>query len=853
MIPLLKHLSPRARIAMGQIALLVSVLLLAVALGMMPSPNDATVDGRAQLCESNAINCSVIATRGDIDGLNAALHAIASRDRDILSIGVRGEDDNLIATEGDHELGWAKRKESAQGTCIEVPIFSNEKPWGTVEVIFRPLDRGGFVGLMTRPTAKMIYFVTFASWVLFYFYLKKTLQHLDPSKVVPGRVRSALDTLAEGLLVLDNEERIMLANHAFAAIAGQNPDEMIGKRVANLSWVTGTGEVPTFPWTRSIAENIPQQNVMLQLRDSEGKVRSFVVNCSPVMGHDGKHRGVLASFEDVTQLEAQKIELNKSKEAAEAANKAKSEFLARMSHEIRTPMNAILGFADVLRRGYEESAAERQEYLNTIHSSGQHLLELINDILDLSKIESGRLQIESTRCSPHQILAEVATVLRVKAKQKNIALDYRWDGAIPGTITTDPTRLRQVITNLVGNAVKFTEKGGVTIVARMAQKNTLAVDVIDTGIGIQRESLDRMFQPFMQADTSITRRFGGTGLGLNISKQLVEAMGGTLTVESEHGKGSTFTLTIDTGPLENVPMLASMPQQLALRGDEATPRAVMLPGIRVLSCEDGASNQKLITLVLKRAGVAVIDTAGNGQQGVEMASRGKYDVILMDMQMPIMDGYTAASTLRSHGCTTPIIAMTAHAMKGEEEKCREAGCTGYVPKPIEVDRLLRTIAELAGVRTTGASASATPQAAPAGAVATDGLKSALPMDDPDFKEVVIEFVDRLGDRLNEVQRAWEQRELAEVASIAHWLKGSGGTAGFDAFTGPAKRLEQVAKNQDLDQIQSAIEDLKTIASRIQVPAPPASPPASAPAESAPTESMERAGSIFARSNGGKQS
>jgi len=267
MIPLLKHLSPRARIAMGQIALLVSVLLLAVALGMMPSPNDATVDGRAQLCESIAINSSVIATRGDIDGLKAALHAIASRDRDILSIGVRGEDDNLIATEGDHEHGWAKRKESAQGTCIEVPIFSNEKPWGTVEVIFRPLDRGGFVGLMTRPTAKMIYFVTFASWVLFYFYLKKTLQHLDPSKVVPGRVRSALDTLAEGLLVLDNEERIMLANHAFAAIAGQNPDEMIGKRVASLAWVTGTGEVPTFPWTRSIAENIPQQNVMLQLRD----------------------------------------------------------------------------------------------------------------------------------------------------------------------------------------------------------------------------------------------------------------------------------------------------------------------------------------------------------------------------------------------------------------------------------------------------------------------------------------------------------------------------------------------------------------------------------------------------------
>jgi PAS domain S-box-containing protein len=844
---MIKRLSARARIAMGQIALLVSVLLLAVALGLMPSPNEAIVDGRAQLCESIAINSSVIATRGDTEGLKAALQAIASRDKDIVSIGVRGSDGKLMVSQGDHARGWNNRRESAQGTCIEVPIFSNEKPWGKVEVIFRPLDRGGFVGLMTRPIAKMIYFVTIASWVLFYFYLKKTLQHLDPSKVVPGRVRSALDTLAEGLLVLDNQERIMLANHAFAAIAGQGPDDMLGKRVANLPWVTAGGELATFPWTKTIADNVAQQNVMLQLRDSTGHVRSFVVNCSPVLGHDGKHRGVLASFEDVTVLEAQKVELSKSKEAAESANRAKSEFLARMSHEIRTPMNAILGFADVLRRGYEENESERQEYLNTIHSSGQHLLELINDILDLSKIESGRLQIERTRCSPHQIISDVATVLRVKAKQKNIALDYRWDGPIPETITTDPTRLRQVLTNLVGNAVKFTEKGGVTIVARMTGAARLAVDVIDTGIGIQAESIDKMFQPFMQADTSITRRFGGTGLGLNISKQLVEAMGGTLSVQSEYGHGSTFTLTIDTGSLEGVAMLEAMPAGPAVRNDVDEHQAVSLPGLRVLSCEDGASNQKLITLVLKRAGVAVVDTVGNGQLGVEMAARGGYDVILMDMQMPVMDGYTAAAALRRAGCKVPIIAMTAHAMKGEEDKCRAAGCTGYVPKPIEVDRLLRTIAELtnADARPTPAQAPQSPKSAAPAAITAGPLKSALPMDDPDFKEVVLEFVDRLGERLDEVQHAWEQRELAQVASIAHWLKGSGGTAGFTAFTAPAKRLEQLAKNQDLDQIASAIEELKDLASRIAVP-PGADEPAAPAAPEVPTQSMERAGTMFVR-------
>src|SRR5207248_1455639 len=273
----------------------------------------------------------------------------------------------------------------------------------------------------------------------------------------------------------DNDGRIMLANHAFAAIVGLSAVDMLGKRVAQLPWVTSGGDAlpadAELPWTTSISQSAPQRNVMLHLRDAAGQIRSFVINCSPVLGHDGKYRGVLASFEDVTVLEAQKVELSKSKEAAEAANRAKSEFLARMSHEIRTPMNAILGFADVLRRGFEENAAERQEYLETIHSSGQHLLELINDILDLSKIESGRLAIEKTRCSPHQIISDVVTVLRVKAKPKGIALEYRWDGGdagIPETIATDPTRLRQVLTNLVGNAVKFTEKGGVTIVARMA-------------------------------------------------------------------------------------------------------------------------------------------------------------------------------------------------------------------------------------------------------------------------------------------------------------------------------------------------------------------------------------------------
>ena len=424
-------------------------------------------------------------------------------------------------------------------------------------------------------------------------------------------------------------------------------------------------------------------------------------------------------------------------------------------------------------------------------------------------------------------MSDGPTVLRVRAKEKNITLNYRWAGEVPETISTDPTRFRQVLTNLVGNAIKFTEKGGVTLVARMADETTLAVDVIDTGIGIQKESIDKLFQAFMQADTSITRRFGGTGLGLNISKQLAEAMGGSLTVASDYGHGSTFTITIDTGSLEGVPMLQTMPASSASLHDVKDAGAVSLPGIRVLSCEDGPSNQKLITLVLRRAGAAVVDTAMNGQVGYDLAMQHPYDVILMDMQMPVMDGYTAAGKLRESGIQTPIIAMTAHAMKGEEEKCLAAGCTGYVPKPIEVNRLLQTVAKLTGIQ--GAEIQPpVKQTSSEPAIPTGPLKSTLPMDDPDFREVVVEFVDRLGDRLGEIQNAWEQNELQRVAQLAHWLKGSGGTAGFGAFTGPAKKLEALAKGGELEQIATAIEELRELASRIDVGDAPAMPKEEAP-------------------------
>jgi len=860
------RVSARTRIAIGQVFLLVSVLWLAITLGMVPNEQTAARNTRAGLCETVAIYGSVFVERQAWGEMKGCLQSVISRDHTILSAALRKTDGTIMVEVGDHARNWGNvTDQSASDSYVFVPIYdSNQQQWGTVEMRFRPLGRPGILGYLLSPRLRLVVFVASACLGLFLLYLRKMLQHLDPSKVVPSRVRSALDTLAEGLLVVDGNGRIVLANQAFASIVGRPSEELLGSRASQLPWVDDAETPATHPWVQAIRDKKPQRDVMMRLIDSQDHRRTFTVNCSPVMGNDGSQRGVLISFDDVSLLEQKEVELRKSKEAAESANRAKSDFLARMSHEIRTPMNSILGFADVLRRGYEESAAERQEYLDTIHGSGQHLLELINDILDLSKIEAGKLEIEQARCAPFQLIGEVAKIMSVRAEQKGLALGFEWQGPVPQTIQTDPTRLRQALTNLVGNAIKFTETGSVRLVARLLALEEsaprLRIDVVDTGVGMRPEALGRIFQPFAQADTSITRRFGGTGLGLSISRQIADALGGSLEVQSEYGQGSVFSLTIETGPLQGVRLLspeeAEQARKSMAREKKIENNVPLLPSARVLLVEDGESNRKLICLVLQRAGVT-IDQAEDGKRGSDMALARPYDVILMDMQMPVMDGYTAARLLRDRGLKTPIIALTAHAMRGDEEKCRAAGCSGFLTKPIDVDLLVRTVGQAIGaaagvdgdaqihatdlgaVTASPATDPTAPQAAPdapddveraqalgvsAASVSSasgEPLKSSLPTDDPEFCEIVVEFIDRLHRQLGAMQSAWEKHDMAELAGLAHWLKGSGGTAGFGALTDPARRLEQLAKEHRLEDIAAAITDLQGLVGRIQSPTAPA--------------------------------
>ena len=425
--------------------------------------------------------------------------------------------------------------------------------------------------------------------------------------------------------------------------------------------------------------------------ESEYKGRAFIWNFAPISTQNVVHCFAVDAT-DIKHAQKRAQEALIEKISAERANRAKTYFLANMSHEMRTPLNSIIGFSETLK-SHASSSKEKDESVETILRSSRHLLSIINDILDLSKIEAGKLEVEKTKTSPFQIVKDINMIIGPQAERKGLGFNLEYTFPLPEYIYSDPVRIKQILLNLCSNAIKFTKKGLVRVrIYHTTENNKLHIDVMDSGIGLTRDQIDKVFKAFQQADASTTRQYGGTGLGLYLSKQFAERLGGTIRTQSVVNLGSTFSLEVDTGDISYYRMLHSEDQVRYQANNDAVPTTEQYSahGVNILVVDDNPDNQRLISVLLKKAG-AIITLANNGAEAVETALTNEFEIVLMDMQMPIMDGLEATRMLRQKGYDRPIIALTANAMLEDRKKCEEAGCDSFLTKPINKKQLFDII------------------------------------------------------------------------------------------------------------------------------------------------------------------
>lgn len=500
------------------------------------------------------------------------------------------------------------------------------------------------------------------------------------------------------------------------------------------------------------------------------------------------------------ELQTRMDESAAARSAADSANVVKGEFLANMSHELRTPLGAVIGYADLLM-DVSLTPHERLEYIRTIRRNGEHLLNVLNGVLDFSKIEAGKLDSQSQPCDVSRVIADVASLMRVRALDKDLPLEVEFATPIPQSFPCDATHLRQILLNLVGNAIKFTDRGSIRIVVRCDEPTSsapqLLISVVDEGVGMSTEQIAGLFVPFSQVDSSMTRRFTGTGLGLAISKRLAEELGGSLSVESELDRGSTFTLTLATGPLENVPMVADL-HEVAAHRPSVSADTDMSCSARVLLAEDGLDNQRIICRFLQKAG-ATVTVAENGRLAVDEAlsatsSGAPYDVILMDMQMPVLDGYAATAELRMNGYRQPIVALTAHALASDRDRCMHAGCDDYLSKPVDRGALISIVQRWA-------------RTAPLYTTLEDG---------DDMLDLVEEFTTEAAERAERIRTAARELDLPTLSVLAHQFRGSATTYGFAPIGEAGGRLEDAILADASDEVIGArVEDLLELLDRVR--------------------------------------
>jgi PAS domain S-box-containing protein len=533
-------------------------------------------------------------------------------------------------------------------------------------------------------------------------------------KQIEARYNSLIASTGVMVWEIDASGNLLSISPAFQGISGWPSDAWIGRPCHEILHPDDCAKALRMHERATRGETVPRYELRARTKSGGFADCEFLL---VTRIREGSSERILAVIRDITEQKRNEEALQRAdamrraKEEAERANRAKSEFLSSVSHEIRTPLTAILGFIDVLadRPALQNASADIADHLAIIRQNGEFLRALIDDVLDLSRIEAGQLRVESEPCSPAQIVSDVVESLRAKAESKALRIELDLEGAVPPVVATDPLRLKQILVNLLDNAIKFTDRGEIRLTSRTIREATgnvvLQFAVRDTGIGMTEEEMGGLFQPFYRVPSIAAQRPGGTGLGLAICKRIARRLGGDVTITSAPGSGSTFTLSIPAtvqadGAGDRRTDLSLGPRARLM----AQPTSPRLHG-RILLADDNDANQKLLSLRLSEAGAEVV-TAGNGKEALdrteEASTEGRpFDAVIMDMQMPVVDGYEAVRQLRSRGFTRPILAVTAHAMSEDREECIRLGCNDFISKPIEWDRFL---AKLNGLLTASESA-----------------------------------------------------------------------------------------------------------------------------------------------------
>jgi PAS domain S-box-containing protein len=605
-------------------------------------------------------------------------------------------------------------------------------------------------------------------------------------------VQDIIDNIPSALYIKDKDGMYLMVNKHTERVFGLPASEIIGKPTHYLH-----NDVPErFSIYRQTDAAVVQQGKIVELEEvvkgnGSGKDRYYWITKFPLRDSDGKVNfiGVIAS--DITERKETELKLIESRQEAELAKASQEAFLANMSHEIRTPMNGIIGMANLLIS--TELSEEQKDFTQSIQESAHSLLAIINDLLDFSKIKSGKFEFEKIPYTPREIIRKAIYPLKFKAEEKMIKLNLAIDGSVPETLLGDPLRLQQVIINLVGNALKFTSAGGVDIFVSSeklsAKKVSLNVSVKDSGIGIPADKIEKIFESFSQSKAEDARKYGGTGLGLAIVKQLVDLQEGYIKVSSTVGKGSVFSFSIPYEIADGALAESGNSRQ------ETTAATLSLEGVRILVAEDNLINQKVVKNTLAKQGANVV-IANNGQEAIQQVKQGGFDVILMDIQMPEVDGYKATRYIRQvMKSDIPIIAMTADALKGEEEKCYAEGMSGYVSKPFEPEELYRVIAHLTGHSQTGVLRNSI-KAADSDIVDFSFLEEISNNNSEYIHEVLELFLSTMPEGLTTLHTLIANTEDFEnIAKQAHFLKSSVGIVRVRNMYDQLSAVEQMARQQ----------------------------------------------------------